>query len=80
MALLLALLLAVTAVSRHAAIESHQADYGIAATTQLLDSDTPDEPRLASCAPLPPSLTLADTCFPLHGHRPSAGAGIETWP
>lgn len=59
LALLLALLLAVTALSSHGAMESHQADCGLAAPAQLLDGDTPDETRCASCAALPPAIDLA---------------------
>lgn len=59
LALLLALLLAVTSLSSHGAMESHQADCGLTAPAQLLDGDTPDEPRCASCAALPPSIDLA---------------------
>ncbi|AXY43014.1 hypothetical protein [Halomonas sp. JS92-SW72] len=59
LALLLALLLAVTALSSHGAMESHQADCGLVAQVQLLDAETPDEHRCASCAALPPSIDLA---------------------
>ncbi|WP_444999468.1 hypothetical protein [Halomonas mongoliensis] len=59
LALLLALLLAVTALSSHGAMESHHADCGLAAQVQLFDADTPDEHRCASCAAPPPSIDLA---------------------
>jgi len=59
LARLLALLLAVTSLSSHGAMESHQADCGLAAPVQLLDADTPDEHRCASCAALPPAIDLA---------------------
>ncbi|WP_444679139.1 hypothetical protein [Halomonas sp. E19] len=59
LALLLALLLAMVTLSSHGAMESHQADCGLVAQVQLLDADTPDEHRCASCAALPPSIDLA---------------------
>ncbi|WP_416138574.1 hypothetical protein ACM26W_19290 [Halomonas sp. HK25] len=58
LALLLALLLAVTSLSSHGAMESHQADCGLVAPVQLLDGDMPEEPRCASCAALPPTIDL----------------------
>ncbi|MFO8045586.1 MAG: hypothetical protein R6U30_06910 [Halomonas sp.] len=71
MALLLALLLAVTALSSHGAMESHQAACGPAAPVQLLDGDIPDEPRCASCAALPPLLSLTTHASHLTASAPT---------
>jgi hypothetical protein len=59
LALLLALLLAVTAMSSHGAMESQAGDCGLATPVQLLDGDLPDEPRCAGCTALPSTLSLA---------------------
>ncbi|UYG05101.1 hypothetical protein OCT51_06960 [Halomonas sp. LR3S48] len=47
--LLLALLLALNSLSTHAAMDSHQADCGVASSMQQFDADTTDDTRCPAC-------------------------------
>ncbi|QTP58446.1 hypothetical protein HNO53_06820 [Billgrantia antri] len=66
LALLLALLLALSSLSTHAAMESHQADCGVASSVQQLDDDTADDTRCSACTMVPHlgSLSAVEPPFP----------------
>lgn len=66
LALLLALLLVLVSLSTHAAMDTHQADCGVASSTQQLD-DTPDDSRCSACSMVPHlgSLGAVEPPFPV---------------
>lgn len=66
LALLLALLLALASLSTHAAMDSHQADCGVASSMQQFDADTTDDSRCSACTMVPHlgNLSAVESPFP----------------
>ncbi|NIC07482.1 hypothetical protein [Billgrantia bachuensis] len=66
LALLLALLLALSSLSTHAAMDTHQADCGVASSMQQFDDDNSDDSRCSACSMVPHlgSLSAAEPPFP----------------
>ncbi len=67
-AMLLALLVAISSLNSHAAMDTHQIDCGLASQTQLFggDTTTTDDTRCSACSMLPSSgvLAVAEPPFP----------------
>ncbi|MDL0434064.1 hypothetical protein QPM17_23265 [Marinobacter sp. TBZ242] len=64
--LLIALLLALNSLSTHAAMDTHQADCGVASSMQQFDDDASDDSRCSACSMVPHlgSLSAVEPLFP----------------
>lgn len=74
LALLLVLLVAMSGLTTHAAMDSHQIDCGLASQVQVLDGDrSADDTRCSACSMLlhSGSLTVAEPPFPAFAPAPA---------
>lgn len=71
LALVLALLLGLNALTTHAAMESHQADCGVASSVQQLDDDTADDTRCSACTMVPHLGSLSAVAPPILAVAPA---------